>query len=84
MRNGNVTKTIAKWATGEMDLHYSGCNVSIRNGVLYSYNMPLAKFGGRKAYLVPYETCPSQTTRKHYGEMQRHVWGSDIVYVETL
>ena len=84
MRSGKVTEVIAKWAEGCRDLQYSGCNVSIRNGVLYSYNMPLAKCKGKDVYLVPYENCPSKTTKVHYREMFRHVWADNLHYVEDV
>ena len=71
MRQGNVSLIIEMAVAGREDMQRSGCNVSIRDGVLYSYNMPIAARKGNVLHMCCYNDCPSQTTRRHWAAAKR-------------
>ena len=72
MRKGNVSLIIENAVAGCKNMKRSGCNVSIVDGVLYSYNMPIAARRDGVLHMCYYDTCPTQTTRKHWNETKRN------------
>ena len=71
MRNGKVKDITSNFVAGILNQSYSGCNVSIRNGVFHSYEMPLAYRVGGVIVMRPYEDCPSMTTKRHWNGLYR-------------